>query len=556
MSSNKAKDMTVKYSDLEIERISASELQENERSKVQQIAYVRYDHKVLGHDQALLIQLPKIHLETYGVPRPGEFYKNDRDRSFVKIPLNESDPDVLIFANKLKEIDAYLSSPKFASKLLGKKWQKYTYVPVYRPPTVTQDDDDDDDDNKKKSTKKPGLNYPYMKLKLDTDYDSGKIKTQVYRPEIINNKRERVEVSDIESIDDFSRILCYQCKFLAIIRGVKIWAQPPAKNNPMWGVSFKMIKVEVEPPVKNNSTYYKDYMNSDAFLDSDEENNIPNKQAVQIDSDDSDNKEIKPVKKPSSKKVAQVDSDDSDEEEPKPVKKISTKKVAQVDSDDSDEEEPKPDTKAPDKKVSQIDSDDSDNKDTKPIENTSNKKVVQDEPNPVKKIPDKKIAQVDSDDSDEEEPKPLKKTPDKKVVLVDSDDSDEEEPKPLKKTPDKKVVLVESDDSDEEETKPVKKILAKKIPDKKVVPVESDDSDEEETKPVKKTLAKKTHDKKVVPIESDDSDEEPKSVKKPSSKKVIHVESDSDDDKPQPPVKKPVSKTTGARSGKSKSTNA
>ena len=503
MSSNKAKDMTVKYSDLEIERISASELQENERSKVQQIAYVRYDHKVLGHDQALLIQLPKIHLETYGVPRPGEFYKNDRDRSFVKIPLNESDPDVLIFANKLKEIDAYLSSPKFASKLLGKKWQKYTYVPVYRPPTVTQDDDDDDDDNKKKSTKKPGLNYPYMKLKLDTDYDSGKIKTQVYRPEIINNKRERVEVSDIESIDDFSRILCYQCKFLAIIRGVKIWAQPPAKNNPMWGVSFKMIKVEVEPPVKNNSTYYKDYMNSDAFLDSDEENNIPNKQAVQIDSDDSDNKEIKPVKKPSSKKVAQVDSDDSDEEEPKP------------------------DTKAPDKKVSQIDSDDSDNKDTKPIENTSNKKVVQDEPNPVKKIPDKKIAQVDSDDSDEEEPKPLKKTPDKKVVLVDSDDSDEEEPKPLKKTPDKKVVLVESDDSDEEETKPVKK-----------------------------TLAKKTHDKKVVPIESDDSDEEPKSVKKPSSKKVIHVESDSDDDKPQPPVKKPVSKTTGARSGKSKSTNA
>ena len=486
MSSNKAKDMTVKYTDIEVERISASELQENERSKVQQIAYVRYDHKVLGHDQALLIQLPKIHLETYGVPRAGEFYKNDTDRSFVKVPLNESDPDILVFVNKLKEIDAYLSSPKFASKLLGKKWQKYTYVPAYRPSTVTQDDDDDDDDNKKKSSKKPALNYAYMKLKLDTDFGSGKIKTQVYRPEIINNKRERVEVSDIESIDDFARILCYQCKFLAIIRGVKIWAQPPSKNNPMWGVTFKMIKVEVEPPVKNNSTFYKDYMNSDAFLDSDEESNTPNKQTVQVDSDDSDDEESKPVKKHLVKKVAQVDSDDSDE------------------------------------------------KDTKPIEKT----------------PNKKLAQNDTIISDEKDTKPNKKTPTKKVAQVDSDDSDEEESKPVKKTPDKKVVPVESD-SDEEEPKPVKK-----TPDKKVVPIESDDSDEEEPKPVKKTPVKKTPDKKVVPVESDDSDEESKPVKKPSSKKVIHVESDSDDDKPQLPVKKPLSKTTGARSGKSKSTNA
>ena len=535
MSSNKAKDMTVKYTDIEVERISASELQENERSKVQQIAYVRYDHKVLGHDQALLIQLPKIHLETYGVPRAGEFYKNDTDRSFVKVPLNESDPDILVFVNKLKEIDAYLSSPKFASKLLGKKWQKYTYVPAYRPSTVTQDDDDDDDDdNKKKSSKKPALNYAYMKLKLDTEYGSGKIKTQVYRPEIINNKRERVEVSDIESVDDFSRILCYQCKFLAIIRGVKIWAQPPSKNNPMWGVTFKMIKVEVEPPVKNNSTFYKDYMNSDAFLDSDEESNTPNKQTVQVDSDDSDDEESKPVKKPLVKKVAQVDSDDSDEKDTKPIEKTPNKKLAQNDTIISDEKDTKPNKKTPTKKVAQVDSDDSD----------------EEEPKPVKKIPEKKVVPVESD-SDEEEPKPVKKTPDKKVVPVESD-SDEEEPNPVKITPDKKVVSVESDDSDEEEPKPVKK-----TPAKKVVSVESDDSDEEEPKPVKKTPAKKTPDKKVVPVESDDSDEEEsKPVKKPSSKKVIHVESDSDDDKPPPPTKKPVSKATGVRGGKSKSTNA
>ena len=518
--SNKAKDMTIKYTDIEVERISASELQEMGVGQVQQLAFVRYDHRMLGHDQALLIQLPKIHIDTYGVPRAGVHYKNDSDRSFVKVPLNESEPDVLVFANKLKEIDTYLSSPKFASRLLGKKWQKYTYVPCYRP-SINTDDEDDDDDDKKKSTKKPALKYAYMKLKLDTDYDSGKIKTQVYRPEIINNKRERIEVNNIESIDDFSRILCYQCKILAIIRGAKIWAQPPSVPNPKWGATFKMIKVEVEPPVKNTSTFYKDYMNSDAFLDSEEESNIPNKQAVQVDSDDSDDEEKpKPVKK-----VVQDDSDDSDDKNTKPIAKTSNKKVVQVDTILSDNKNTKSDKKISVKKVSQVDSDDSDDE----------------EPKPVKKISDKKVVPVESDDSDEEEPKPVKKIPDKKVVPIESDD---EEPKPVKKTHDKKIVQVDSDDSDEE-PKPVKK-----IPDKKVVPVESDDSDEEETKPVKKIPAKKTHDKKVVPVESDDSDDEPKSVKKPSSKKVIHVESDSDDDKPHPPAKKSVSKTTGARSGK------
>ena len=355
MSVNKAKDMTVKYTDVEVGRISSTELQENERSKGQKIAYPRYDHPTLGHDQALMMQFPWIRLETYGVPRAGEYYKNDSDRAFVKVPLNDSVSEVSELVEKLKEIDAYFASEDFASKLLGKKWNKYTYQPIFREATVSQDDDDDDDDSKKKSAKKSNLpKFPYLKLKIDTEYGSGSIKTKVFRSEMVDGKRQRTEVTDMASVDDFARVVSFQSNFRPIVRLVKFWAQPLTKKDPTWGATFKIIKAEVEPSTKGNSMY-KDYMNSDAFLDSDDESAQPvtkkttetTKKVAQVESDnDSDSEEeTKPVAKTPAKKVAQVESDDDDsdsEEDTKPVAKTPTKKVAQVESDDDDSEDDKP----------------------------------------------------------------------------------------------------------------------------------------------------------------------------------------------------------------------
>jgi hypothetical protein len=363
MSVNKAKDMTVKYTDVEVARISSTELQENERSKGQKIAYPRYDHPTLGHDQALMMQFPWIRLETYGVPRAGEYYKNDSDRAFVKVPLNESITEVADVTEKLKEIDAYFASEEFASKLLGKKWNKYTYQPIFREATVSQDDDDDDD-SKKKQTKSSNLpKFPYLKLKIDTEYGSGAIKTKLYRSEMSDGKRQRTEVTDMASVDDFARIVSFQSNFRPIVRLVKFWAQPLTKKDPTWGATFKIVKAEVEPSAKGNSLY-KDYMNSDAFLDSDDEGSgqttkkvetAPAKKVAQVESDDDSEseEESKPVvSKQPAKKVAQVESDDDSEEETKPVAvtKQPVKKVAQVESDDDDDSEddkPAPPAKKP-----------------------------------------------------------------------------------------------------------------------------------------------------------------------------------------------------------------
>ena len=383
MLTNTIKDFTIKYTDVEENRMSSTEFQENDRSKGQKIAYMQYNHPKFGSDQPLVIQAPWIRMENYGVPRMDErYFKNDADRAFVKIPLNDTIPESAELIKMFIKFDELFSSKEFCSKML-KKHEKYTYQPIFRKPVINEDDDDD---SKKKSSKQSTIpKYPYIKLKIDTDYTSGEIKTKLYRSEIINNKRVRNEIQDITSIDDFARIVCWNCNFRPIIRFVKFWAQPLTKKDPTWGVTFKIIKAEVEAPTKGNSLY-KDYMNSDAFLDSDEETNnapsIPIKKVKQIESNESDEKPKSP------KKVTQVESDDDESEEEKP--KV-VKKVAQVESDDDESEEEKPKVV---KKVAQVESDDDESEEEKP-------KVV------------KKVAQVESDDSDESDekkpPPPIKK---------------------------------------------------------------------------------------------------------------------------------------------------
>ena len=408
MLTNTIKDFTIKYNDVDSTRITSTEIQDNERSKGQRLAYIQYNHPKFGSDQPLVIQAPWIRIVNYGVPKMDErYFKSDADRAFVKIPLDDNIPESAELIKMLIKLDELFTSKEFCLHLFGKKCDKYIngYVPIYRKP-VLNEDEDNDDDSKKKSSKSTIPKYPYMKVKIDTDYNTKEVTTKLYRSEMINNKRVRTELQEIKSIDDFAHIVCWNCNFRPIIRFVKFWAQPLTKKDPTWGVTFKIMKAQVEPPTKSNSLY-RDYMNSDAFLDSDEETNnvppvpipipMPVKKVKQVESDDSDEKPKSP------KKVAQVESDDSEEEKPKVVKK-----VAQVESNDDESEEEKPKVV---KKVPQVESDDDESEEEKP-------KTV------------KKVAQVESDDdeSEEEKPKTVKKVA--QVESSDEEESDEEKPPP------------------------------------------------------------------------------------------------------------------------------
>ena len=114
-----------------------------------------------------LIQLPEITLDMYGVPSKCDFYKEDYQRLFKKLPLNTKINEIRELAEGLfKKLNDKLSSKEFKENVLGGKKVKYTYQPIVRSPVS---EDGNPDPNK----------HPFMKIKLFTAYPSNKINTVV-----------------------------------------------------------------------------------------------------------------------------------------------------------------------------------------------------------------------------------------------------------------------------------------------------------------------------------------------------------------------------------------
>ncbi len=333
MSTKSAKEMTTNYTDVDVSQVNFTDLEDNTRSKGQRISYIRYTSPDTGSEVPLFIQFPWIHLSSYGVPKLGEYYTDDSQRSFVKVPLDQSVSEVKQLSDMLRKLDDKLGSTEFKEKMFGTKASKYVYQPILRMPQ------EEDEDTKKDTKKDYGPRHPYMKLKIDTTYPDNQVKSIVFTSVMEGSKRVRTKVEGVKSVDDFASHVCWMSRIRPIARPVKLWAQAANKKDPTYGLTFKIAKTEVEPPAKSNSNV-KQYLESDAFLDSDEESDTvatvaPTKQVA---------KQVTPqgVK---GKQVAQVDSESESEESEDEVpltrtasSKPSVKKVESDDEDESDED--------------------------------------------------------------------------------------------------------------------------------------------------------------------------------------------------------------------------
>ena len=266
-------DLITNFDKFEQSRLSFTEL--NDGANKQKLAFVRYDHPSLGEGQQLLLQFPWQKIFSYGVPRLGEYYKEDKDRDFLKFPIDLSNPEMKTLYDELVAFQERMSSEEFRKETFGTKWKKYKFIDVCRTPLVDEEDE---------GPEKP----PFIKLKLDTAWPDGEMKTKVYSSTqvektnsngtvvkdsdgnpVMTRKRELLEV---ETVTDFANHVRYMSNVRIIARPVKLWAQDPKMPEPNFGVTFKIFKIEVEPTT-SNGTSLANYLN-DAFLDSDTEENV------------------------------------------------------------------------------------------------------------------------------------------------------------------------------------------------------------------------------------------------------------------------------------------
>ena len=117
----------VKPCDYDIEKLTFNPLLSNKKKSAQTILLPSYNGA-----RSPMIQLPPIDLDMYGIPSKCDFYKEDWQRMFLKLPLNQKNPETKeLTTDFLMKLDAKLSSDKFKETVLGgKKAMKYTYQPI------------------------------------------------------------------------------------------------------------------------------------------------------------------------------------------------------------------------------------------------------------------------------------------------------------------------------------------------------------------------------------------------------------------------------------------
>jgi hypothetical protein len=260
--------MTKKYTKFEPNRIHFTDLEENKRSKGQKIAYVRYNDKKKG-DTTLFLQTPKIHLNTYGIPKAGDYYSDNKQRSFIKVPLNTEEAETKLFYDKLSELDKYLDSDEMRIKIFGslKKSKGYKYNPIVRQvaaQTIEENSDSDsDDDGKTQQIKKTTYpRPPYFKAKMNLDWDSGNITTKMFK--LVDGERVKSPVKTLENVEE---LVTFMSTIRMVLMPNKLWALKTFDGK-KYGLSFKIMHLEVEPVQRRS---LKEYFENDAFVDSDDD---------------------------------------------------------------------------------------------------------------------------------------------------------------------------------------------------------------------------------------------------------------------------------------------
>ena len=198
--------MTMKFTEFDIKHLTFEEVKLTSNKTVILSKYIGPDTPIM--------RLPNIELTHYGVPKVGRFFSADKDRMFLQVPVDGG------LLESFQMLDAFLTSDDTKQKLF--KGSANTYI---HSPTV-----------------KNGTKGPYLKLKLETDYETGDIVTILWKS---TRNDEGNIVRDpssmyITSIDDFANTVCLNSTIVCVVRLVKIWVV-----NLQYGLTIKLVKVNV-----------------------------------------------------------------------------------------------------------------------------------------------------------------------------------------------------------------------------------------------------------------------------------------------------------------------
>ena len=273
----------IKYNAFDIDKLAFTELKDSDQVQSQKIAWINYN------GTQLIVQTPVMRFESGGIPRESQYYPDPASRAKAnKIAFchdRSQDKNTEIFYNMLVDIDKLCGSDEFREKVFGKNKNKYKYQPIIRIPEI------DDENIKLDKNGNPYYQPPWTKaqysLKRNTDIPDFTV------IEKVNGVRTTLKFDNFAEVEKF---ITWKSDIRYIIKFSKLYAMKTNSGNDKkgYGITLKITSIEIERPisVKNNQE-------SDAFIDSDDDEPINNNETItrntenlDIKNDEEDEEEV------------------------------------------------------------------------------------------------------------------------------------------------------------------------------------------------------------------------------------------------------------------------
>ena len=217
--------IVIKVHEFDVEQFSFEPFPEKfKRSTMQSIMLPTYQGV-----RCPIIQLPWVEISQYGVPTKNDFFKEDTQRYFIKLPISDTGKTEGL-AKWLKSIDKKFGSSAVKKKLLGDK-SKHTYQPLLRCP-VSEDGSSD--------------KAAYVKIKLSSQYPSNEINTGI----VVQESSGVIRSVDVTTIDEVCKHVPFRSTVKCFVTPSKLWYHPSQNVDASYGIIFKCVKILVKLPEK------------------------------------------------------------------------------------------------------------------------------------------------------------------------------------------------------------------------------------------------------------------------------------------------------------------
>lgn len=219
------------YTDINVNNLSCSEV-DYSLSNIKRVksgsASIKYTS---ASNEKLVIKFPSIHLSTGGIPKKDfKFYTNEKTRTHIRIPLDESITESNKLIELLKKIDKVYSSESIRRILFKENWGETEYHPLY----------DDSDENKIRTLR--------LKLNIDSydfpNKDLFDIKTKLFKIENDNGKKEHFIMPMYNNLDKFAKVVTIGSTIKPNVILDKIWVIDSTLIH--YGISLIIDKIDVE----------------------------------------------------------------------------------------------------------------------------------------------------------------------------------------------------------------------------------------------------------------------------------------------------------------------